>query len=396
MHRLKRFISDKSSKELENFCVAFDVGTSAIRALVGPILTMEQFDKWNPDELEIFCTETSTTNLGIDVIQLDGGAKIIDINKSRALRETIFFINQVSRILPFVKKKNYVFVGTAVFREISNIQEVLNHIKDRTGFEINVIDGKTEAYLSLIGIYHTRNKISGNKFQERGISSNDLILLVDQGGGSTEVSYIIPSSPEKMVLRSMPLGTRDLSKVFQKKMVEQIQSKDNQIRNTITAVNDYILEHLTNLDGFETVLPTGDSLLSNYNIYAYGMGTAIKNCFEEHYRAKLNWEITGKDFSGWILSVSEIRELYEKTKSEIIAEFPTIDKITKAITDPDVEYDIKMKLRLLYSIPAYGIILPKFGVNSIAYAYFNLRYGLYLHKFIYQQEKVTNVISKLQ
>ena len=41
----------------------------------------------------------------------------------------------------------------------------------------------------------------------------------------------------------------------------------------------------------------------------------------------------------------------------------------------------------------YKVLLEKFGVNSIAYSYFNLRYGLYIHRFVYGIKDVNTTPS---
>lgn len=84
-----------------------------------------------------------------------------------------------------------VLFATASLRNISNTQEVVDLIFLRTGYRVHVISGHEEAFLDYFGVLH-------------GISLEEGIL-VDIGGGSTEITTFAADGPAYM--ESIPIGS---------------------------------------------------------------------------------------------------------------------------------------------------------------------------------------------
>ncbi len=84
-------------------------------------------------------------------------------------------------------------VTTQALRVAKNAKEVLQNIKDKTGIEFEIIDGETEALLTLKAV----------KKRLENLNINKNFVLVDIGGGSTELSFYIDG---KIFSKSFPLG----------------------------------------------------------------------------------------------------------------------------------------------------------------------------------------------
>lgn len=84
-----------------------------------------------------------------------------------------------------------VLFATSSLRDISNTQEVVDLIFLRTGYRVNVISGHEEAFLDYFGVMH-------------GISLEKGVL-VDIGGGSTEIATFAADGPAYM--ESIPIGS---------------------------------------------------------------------------------------------------------------------------------------------------------------------------------------------
>lgn len=98
-------------------------------------------------------------------------------------------------------------VATSASREAKNQQHFIRRIKDRTGIEIEIIDGVREAKLIFLAV---ANRIPLQKKEA---------LLIDIGGGSVEITWA--KNGEMISTRSFPLGTvRLLELMAQKKMTE--------------------------------------------------------------------------------------------------------------------------------------------------------------------------------
>ena len=84
-------------------------------------------------------------------------------------------------------------VTTQALRVANNAKEVLETIKDKTGVEFEVINGEKEALLTLNAV----------KFRLEQLNINNNFVLIDIGGGSTEISYYLDG---KVVSKSFPIG----------------------------------------------------------------------------------------------------------------------------------------------------------------------------------------------
>ncbi len=92
----------------------------------------------------------------------------------------------------------YRAVATAAVRKAKNRCEFLDLVKETTGIEINVIDGKSEAALDSLAIERCLECKKG--------------IICDIGGGSTELIGITAGSNVPMV--SIPYGSRGICEMF--------------------------------------------------------------------------------------------------------------------------------------------------------------------------------------
>lgn len=90
--------------------------------------------------------------------------------------------------------------ATCALREATNREEIIEHIKQHTGIEVEVISGKQEAEWIARGILHFEKKVSGST------------ALVDIGGGSTEISLCQERS--LLYAQSFPLGSARVHELF--------------------------------------------------------------------------------------------------------------------------------------------------------------------------------------
>ena len=85
-------------------------------------------------------------------------------------------------------------VTTEALRNAANSKAVLERIEKETGVVFSVIDGEEEARLTLLAVKHRLAKLH---------FASKSFVLVDIGGGSTEVIF---SYPDKVISRSFPVG----------------------------------------------------------------------------------------------------------------------------------------------------------------------------------------------
>jgi len=132
-----------------------DVGTNSILALIV---------KMGEDKISVISDSKFTTRLG-EGLQESG--RLSDQAMMRTARA-------VSEIMSKSKFDNAVMIGTEAVRKAENRSDFANLLKTECGLELTVISGKIEAELTFYGALF-----------DLGVSGD--ILLVDVGGGSTEL-----------------------------------------------------------------------------------------------------------------------------------------------------------------------------------------------------------------
>ncbi len=146
---------------------AIDIGSNAIRLLLCQV---------EDDGEEIYLKKNAflrvPVRLGTDVFE----TQRISEKKIENLVDGITAFKHLINAYDPIRCAAY---ATAAMREAENSEEVVEILKQRTGFDVEVIDGRREA--EILHLSGSRAK-SGKKKQ---------CLLIDVGGGSTEVALIL-------------------------------------------------------------------------------------------------------------------------------------------------------------------------------------------------------------
>lgn len=110
--------------------------------------------------------------------------------------------------------------ATASLRNISNTDEALDAIAERTGYHVALLSGEQEAILGYYGICQEIPARQG--------------ILVDIGGGSTEITAFGADGPEKA--RSFPIGSLNLYSLCVKKSILPGKRERDDMKQTLTEV----------------------------------------------------------------------------------------------------------------------------------------------------------------
>jgi exopolyphosphatase/guanosine-5'-triphosphate,3'-diphosphate pyrophosphatase len=161
---------------------AIDIGSNAMRLLVANIIEEEgmptHFSKNALVRLPIRLGQDSFTVGDISDENID---RMVDAMKAYQL------------LMKVHKVEKYRAVATSAMREATNSAEVIRIIKEKSGIEIKIIDGKTEAaIIASTDLHHL-------------LQTENTYLYVDVGGGSTEFSLF--SNNEMIASKSFKIGT---------------------------------------------------------------------------------------------------------------------------------------------------------------------------------------------
>ena len=145
---------------------AIDIGSNAVRMMIASINESE-----NPVSYKKNTLIRIPLRLGDDAF-ID---RHLSEKKAGALLKTM---NAFKHLMDLYKVSDYMACATSAMREAANGAEVIEEIKEKTGLEIRIIDGETEAAMLYSGPIEAKLEKDKN------------YLYVDVGGGSTELSVL--------------------------------------------------------------------------------------------------------------------------------------------------------------------------------------------------------------
>jgi exopolyphosphatase / guanosine-5'-triphosphate,3'-diphosphate pyrophosphatase len=196
-----------------------DMGTNTFHLLMA---------EWAGNQYQITYREKLAVRIGQgginkDIIQADA--------IERALTALKIFH---SKIVESGIEKTFAF-ATSALRNASNVQEVVNKIKEATGIDVTIISGDEEAELIYRGV---RTAVP------LGVEPS---VIIDIGGGSVE--FIIANENELLWKRSYEIGGQ--------RLLERFQKKDPIAHTEIGLLNSYFDETLSELfDALKKYYPT--------------------------------------------------------------------------------------------------------------------------------------------
>ena len=254
-------------------CAIVDVGSNTIRLLAY---------KCSDGNIEVILSDKTTAGLSGYVengrLSEKGIAKACDVLLKYKKRLSDFNINDI-----------FVF-ATASLRNISNTQQAVDIIKEKTGISVDVLSGEEEARLDYIGVTRVLNSKDG--------------VIIDIGGGSTELVGFI--NENIIASASLPIGSLNLYL----KYVDELLPDSNARKR----IKNATIKELTCVKDFEG--------LKFDNIY--GVGGTIRATL------KLCNDIFDLPKDNKVIEVKNIRKLLNKFKK---SDKETIRKIVQIVPD---------------------------------------------------------------
>ncbi len=177
-------------------CAVIDIGSNAIRLQVARIQ--------RPGSHEILCEERSPVRLGEGVFLTGDLTDAAMLRATEALKhfQEVAAVYQVELIRA---------VATSAVREAANADKFVRQVDESTGLKVEVISGQEEARLIHLGLRDSAP-----------LEPDRHYLLIDIGGGSTEIS--VTTRSRVLTSESLKLGTVRLTELFVKS--DPIREKD--------------------------------------------------------------------------------------------------------------------------------------------------------------------------
>ena len=243
-------------------------------------------------------------------------------------------------------------VATAAYRTAANRGEILDFIRERTGINVRILSKEEESKATLFAYTFT------SAYRARLLQS-PYVIMVDQGGGSTEVSIF-----KQGVLsgnHSTNLGTTALHN-FLFKESNPDTSIEQAFRNCDRKAKERLATLYKNLDGSMTI---------DGEVFCVGVGTAITKAAGRSGNAKQHDKILTRDF---------IAERIVKAESIILERVKTVGELDDVLSKigPNDPFDAELTTRL--GLPIILALLEKFNVSEVHVSGTGLWYGIYFQK----------------
>lgn len=141
-----------------NRIAAIDLGTNSMRLLLCETENGVFHDKMK---------EVVTTRIGKNLSESG-------IMSKESIRLNIEALASLKKTALNYGAEEIITIATSAVRDASNKEVFLNKVKNEVGLEIKVLNGDEEAFVGMLGVTY-------------GLSKNENILILDIGGGSTEI-----------------------------------------------------------------------------------------------------------------------------------------------------------------------------------------------------------------
>ena len=251
---------------------AIDCGSNSTRLLIS---TVEN------GNLENLHKEHQVTRLSDNI---DKTGAISDDSKKRFFK----VLRKYMRKIEEYKVQEVFCIGTAVFRNSKNADEVIDEVKKRFNLEIKMISGEEEGLLTSLGVQSSFENLEN-------------YLIVDIGGQSTE---LITDIDHKLDIQSEDIGVVSMSE-------------------------NYFNENPINFDKEETAINFFNDIFHDKD-YGHRQLIGVSGTFTSLGSIYLNQKIYDEnEIDKVIISDDSVENIYENLKTlsvpKIISTYPSLD-----------------------------------------------------------------------
>ena len=251
---------------------AIDCGSNSTRLLISRV---------ENGKLKNLHKEHQVTRLSDNI---DKTGTISDDSKKRFFK----VLRKYMRKIEEYKVQEVFCIGTAVFRNSKNSDEVIDEVKKRFNLEIKMISGKEEGLLTSLGVQSSFENLEN-------------YLIVDIGGQSTE---LITDIDHKLDIQSEDIGVVSMSE-------------------------NYFNENPINIDREETATNFFNDIFYDKD-YGHRQLIGVSGTFTSLGSIYLNQKIYDEnEIDKVIISYDSVENIYENIKTlsvpQIISTYPSLD-----------------------------------------------------------------------
>lgn len=240
-------------------------------------------------------------------------------------------------------------VATAAYRTAKNRDEIIECIRKEAGINVRILSKKEESVATMFA-YGISSRYKADILKSRHT------VMVDQGGGSTEVSVFNQGELEGSY--SINLGTTALRNILTKDISPDTSMSDA-LRKSDQMLRERMVAFMKNM---------GITMLSDEETFCVSVGTAITSATGKRGNAKQHDSV---------LEYNKISQKIEYLTSTILERFDTVGDLVRweqRMGDDTMDRNLTMRMGL----PMYMLLMDKFNIKSIHVCGTGLWYGIYL------------------
>ena len=240
-------------------------------------------------------------------------------------------------------------VATAAYRTAKNRDEIIECIRSEAGINVRILSKKEESVATMFAYgISTRFK--------KEIQQSQHTVMIDQGGGSTEVSVF--NQGDLIGSYSINLGTTALRNILTKDLSPETSIQDA-LKKSDQMLKERMVAFMRNMSF---------AMQSDIETFCVSVGTAITSATNKSSNSKQHDSVLAYD------TISQkINNLTERIEEQ----FSTVGDLInweKRLSSDSMDRCLTMRMGL----PMYLIIMDKFNIKSIHVCGTGLWYGVYL------------------
>ena len=345
LRHISTWLNGTAETVLNPKIAVLELSTKAVKLLIGKnqneIISMQNFN------FDYFRREAQKTETG----------KGLD---SQNLMDMQYFKNKV---MPSIKRMKSILyeegvnvlysVATAAYRTAKNREDIINSIRNNLGINVRILSKKEESLATLFAY-----SISTSYKSE--LHSSPHVVMIDQGGGSTEISVF--KQGQYISSQSINLGTTGL-----RNMLFKDSERDTSINDALRKSDQMIKERLN------TFYKNMDiHMQSEVHSFCVSVGTAITKATNKKNNASQHDSI---------LTQSYLMERIKVAESKIINQFSTVGDLNDfdfEAGQSNKQLDSEITIRL--GLPMFISLMNRFDISEIHVSGTGLWYGIYLQQ----------------
>jgi exopolyphosphatase/pppGpp-phosphohydrolase len=247
-------------------------------------------------------------------------------------------------------------VATAAYRNADNRTEIVEYIREKTGINVKILKKSEEAAATIMAFQFS------TKYKE-SLQQSSSVLMIDQGGGSTEVSLY--KNKHLIGSHSINLGTEIL-----RNYLFQHNTGDVNLHQALTDTDRLIVERLKTFYKSDVGIWLNDH---QGGTYCVAVGTAI---------TKATGKSSNAEQHDYVMTETKINSVMNTIHDQLIDKYPNVESLFKVVDSQSYGYNdhVDARLTVRLGLKMFQRMMSQYNIPSITVSGTGLWYGIYFQE----------------